>query len=376
MKELLPDLNSAVWDELKFALRTGRTTPLIVDVRSEKEALEEPIPLSVNIPILRDTERHQVGLKYKQEGSAKALELGHQLVSGETKAQRVKAWQGAIDAGARWVCCWRGGLRSQITQGWLSDAGTKISRVQGGAKALRRCALQVFESLNPNHFAYVLHGRTGVGKTDLLREFESPSLCFVDLEAIANHRGSSFGLRLGAVQPRQVLFESELALRIAGAHANQQHLLLEGESRLIGKCALPLHFYELMDSAPAVFLTASQEVRLENLYREYVLEPLKHNSAEMVLEVYLKHLKRIQKRLGGLKYAEIQEQLEKAFKDPLGESHRDWIDNLLTSYYDRLYDYSRERLKGRIVFEGSRNEVIEFLEGSAHEEKANVRIKN
>ena len=137
--------------------------------------------------------------------------------------------------------CWRGGLRSEITQRWLAEVGIDYPRIQGGYKALRRWLLETFEHLCSTHPLLVIGGKTGCAKTRLLVEGNNgkPFHSAVDLEGLANHRGSAFGRRPGG-QPTQLAFEIALSIDFFKASQRQSGpILIEDESRLIGRCALP-----------------------------------------------------------------------------------------------------------------------------------------
>ena len=113
-------------------------TPMI-DVRAPIEFASGALPFAANLPLMADEERHQVGICYKEQGQQAAIELGHQLVSGDLKAQRVKAWQDFMAANPNAVLyCARGGLRSQLSQEWLAEAGIECPKVEGGYKSSAR----------------------------------------------------------------------------------------------------------------------------------------------------------------------------------------------------------------------------------------------
>src|SRR5690606_38752546 len=147
--------------------------------------------------------------RYKQLGQDAAIELGHRLVSGETKARRVAAWaEFAQNNPSGYLYCFRGGLRSQISQQWLEElTGVRYPRVIGGYKAMRAFLLGALQSAITECRFVVLGGLTGTGKTDVLRQLDNS----IDLEAHAHHRGSSFGRHANA-QPSQIDFENRLAI--------------------------------------------------------------------------------------------------------------------------------------------------------------------
>jgi len=331
------------------------TETTFIDLRAPAEFAMGAVPGAINLPLLLDQERHAVGTTYKQQGSQAAVALGEKLVSGAIRRERIASW---IDTAAThrqtWLYCWRGGLRSQIAQSWLAASGVDVPRVDGGFKALRHCCLAVLERAAREKSWLILAGRTGSGKTILIRE-QTDS---IDLEGLANHRGSSFGGR-DRGQPTPVNFENSLAvayLRLPG-----DRLLLEDESRTIGRLALPAVWHERMQQAPVVVLERSVAERVANIRREYVDEPLASGtSASELHERYTAALGRIHKRLGGMRHREVTASLAMGFS---AGDHERWIEQLLRWYYDPMYDYQLEQKQQRIIARGSIGEIRQFLAG-------------
>ena len=335
-------------DDCAAILGCGR--PLI-DVRAPSEYARGALPEAVNLPLLYDEERAAVGTTYKRRGRAAAIELGHRLVSGDAKRARIEAWrafvEGHPDAA---IYCARGGLRSEIAQSWLADAGLRQARVAGGFKALRRHCLDVLEGVGERRFVLV-GGRTGSGKTSVLVNARAS----IDLERLANHRGSAFGA-LPTPQPPPVAFENALAVELMRLPRDEP-IVLEDESRTIGRLAIPERLYEAMRHAPIALIEADDDTRAANIYREYVLEaeqPRSHLAAS---------LKRIERRLGGVRYSEIKALMDQAFDTgatawPL---HRRWIVRLLNDYYDPMYDYQLAAKADRVRIRGNAAEIAAAL---------------
>jgi tRNA 2-selenouridine synthase len=325
-----------------------------IDLRSPGEFSTGAVPGAVNLPLLNDDERHQVGLTYKAEGQAAAIALGETLVSGPVKDARLAAWLAFIeDHPDTWLYCWRGGLRSRTVQGWLREAGMSIERVPGGFKALRQRCLEVLDAAPGTRPWLVLGGRTGTGKTVVLNEASGS----IDLEGLANHRGSAFGAALSP-QPTPVNFENALA--VDWLNHDHPYLLLEDESRTIGRLAVPPAWHAQMQAAPVVILEADLESRAAHIAEEYVAEPLALGVSETSLAESLQgSLDRIQRRLGGLRHRQVSEQLADGFRT--GE-HGPWIQSLLSWYYDPMYDYQLEKKEARVIFRGDRQAVREFLD--------------
>ena len=343
----------------------GNPEIAIIDVRSEGEFEKAHFGNTVNIPILSDAHRHDVGLTYKVDGSDAAKVLGHQLVSGEYKEEMIQRWCEAIESRRQQpalIFCWRGGLRSRLAQEWVYQNGGEVIRVEGGYKALRHEALKALE--NPPPFI-VLSGMTGAGKTRLLHQLDS----YVDIEGIAKHRGSAFGWHFGASQPQQASFENQLALAFYLASGNY---VLEDESPNIGRCHLPDHIYARMAEAPMVMIDTPVRLRALEIYSEYIQAP---QAGGVLLEDlenrFLQNMEKIRTRLGGLECEHIKDLLKKAFaadamdEDSI-EAHLDWIARLLMIYYDKRYLYALSRKSRPTLFKGSWQECLDFLKDLQH----------
>ena len=330
-----------------------RDRPLI-DVRSPVEFARGRVPGAVNLPLLADEERDAVGKEYKARGRDAAVALGHRLVGDDVRASRVAAWHDFAAAHPEAVItCWRGGLRSEIAQTWLAEAGIELPRVAGGVKALRRFGLDVIEESSAQRRFVLVGGRTGTGKTLVVRN--APA--HVDLEALANHRGSAFGA-FPTPQPPPVTFENALAVALLRLPAGEP-IVVEDESRTIGRLALPESLYEAMGRAPIALLDVEYAQRVDNIYQEYVLDAVE---PEEHLPI---RLARIEPRLGGVRYREVAELMRSAFEatdpDEQRATHHRWIERLLRYYYDPMYDYQLKGKMDRVVMSGGVDEVAAYL---------------
>jgi tRNA 2-selenouridine synthase len=327
-----------------------------IDLRSPGEFAAGAVPGAVNLPLMTDDERHQVGLTYKAHGQEAAIALGESLVGGATREARLTGWEAFAHAHPdAWLYCWRGGMRSEVVQRWLAERGVRMPRVPGGFKALRHCCLDALESAADPAGQLpwvVLGGRTGTGKTRLLARVPGS----IDLEGLANHRGSAFGAAL-TPQPPPVAFENALA--VAWMRHDAPALVLEDESRTIGRLALPASWHAAMQRAPLVLLEVELATRIRHITEEYVWEPLAAGLAAVSLEARLQNaLDRIRRRLGGLRHREVSAELAAAFET--GE-HSAWIERLLVWYYDPMYDYQLEGKRSRLLFIGDASETEAFL---------------
>ncbi len=348
----------------------------LLDVRAPVEYQQGAFPLTRNVPLLDDDERHQVGLCYKTRGQDKAIELGYELVSGDVKSARLEAWEAFFrNRPHAALYCFRGGMRSKITQQWLYEkTGIKYPRIKGGYRALRRFLLQQLEVTSDQLSFYLLSGRTGVGKTLLLHRIEQK----IDLEGIFHHRGSVFGTHVSP-QPSQIDIENVLSIQLLKfQHRGISTLLLEDESANIGARRIPETVFNQMRSAPILLLDADPEERVDIIFDEYITQSLDEHNAfwaaggndnqgfEKWSEYLLTALDKIQRRLGG----KAHQALKKIMQDALhqqqinGETvyHRDWIARLLFEYYDPMYDYQLSKKSHRIVFSGNKTEMLKYLE--------------
>jgi len=337
--------------ELLALLRCN--TPFL-DVRAPVECARGTVPGAVNLPLLTDAERARIGITYKQQNHEAAVKVGHRLVSGEVRAARVARWVEFVQCHPdAWMFCWRGGERSAIVQQWLAEAGLTVPRVAGGFKALRQtCLALLAEAPDDSKPWVILSGRTGSGKTELLRTLPNA----IDLEGLARHRGSAFGAR-DEVQPPPVTFENLLA--VAWLQHRQRTLVLEDESRTIGRLALPETWHQRMQGAPVVVLETPFEARCAKIVREYVDEPLAAgNDARILHARYTDALSRIERRLGGLRRAQIQVALDEGFAT---NRHAPWVGLLLEWYYDPMYDHQLANKRARVQMQGPADAVRAFL---------------
>ena len=331
-------------------------TPFI-DLRSPIEFAKGTFPQSVNLPILNNDERAEVGKTYKHHGNAAAVELGHRLISGDHKKIRVSRWKKFIDKNpASYLYCMRGGKRSQIAKSWLSDEGISVPVVDGGYKALRNTAIEILNSVKKDQKNWViLAGRTGTGKTAILRDLNSA----IDLESHAMHRGSAFG-GLFKEQPTAINFENNLASEYIKHKSNI--LFLEDESRRIGKLIIPNVWYRRMKESKIIIIDLTLEERIRNIAKEYVYDPLKNGLSKKNLNKLLQSsLVKIRKRLGLMLYNEISLKIQNILIDSCEFYHEEWIKELLVNYYDPMYDYQLEIKKNRCLLKSNKSEVIKFL---------------
>ena len=305
----------------------AKTYP-VFDVRSPGEYIHAHFPGAHSLPLFTNEERAIIGTAYKQETREKAIKLGLDFF-GLKMRKMVEEVESIINTHQKGigksivVHCWRGGMRSAAVA-WLLDMyGYKVYTLAGGYKAYRTWVLQQFET--PYQFN-ILGGYTGSGKTIVLEELQRLGHTVIDLEGLANHKGSAFGGIGEKPQPGQEMFENLLAGELfykTHQDINQSEntsIWLEDESQRIGSVMVPGSIWNTMRESPLFFMDISFEERLQYLVRTYgVFEK----------EKLVNSIMRIQKRLGGL---ETKNAINFLLENNVTESFR-----ILLHYYDKLY---------------------------------------
>ncbi|MGK7909501.1 MAG: tRNA 2-selenouridine(34) synthase MnmH [Synechococcus sp.] len=293
----------------------------ILDVRSPGEFARAHIPGAMNFPLFSDEERAEVGTCYKHEGREQAVELGFEIVGPKCASFVKRAKRLAGDRQVR-LHCWRGGMRS-ASMGWLlQTAGLKVSLLEGGYKAFRGWCLQQLQLPRP---VILLGGMTGSGKTYILQALERLGEQIIDLEGLANHRGSSYGALGLPDQPSTEQFENKLAMEWHQLDPRRR-VWLEAESRAVGSCRIPAAVFAQMEAAPVIRVRRSRQERIETISEMY---------GESDIEGLIAATQRIRKRLGGQRTQTAIAHLEQGEVLPA-------IDAILP-YYDKTYTYDLER---------------------------------
>lgn len=303
--------------DVETFLELRKTIP-VVDVRSPAEFQQGRIPGAFNIPLMENAERAVVGTVYKHNGKQPAILKGLELAGPKLKeyirnAKKIPNNNNFI------VHCWRGGMRSGFLSWLLEFYGFRVYVLKGGYKAFRK---RMMDEFTKNRTLAIVGGRTGSGKTYVLHELKKNGEQVIDLEALAHHKGSSFGALGQTTQPTQEQFENELGLELVQCN-NQRRIWLEDESRTIGNKVMPETIWKAMREAPVYFLDIPFEKRLEHIVRDYGIHPL---------EDLIAATERIAKRLGpeqskhavlALREGKLQEGLAYSLR-----------------YYDKTYEHN------------------------------------
>jgi tRNA 2-selenouridine synthase len=292
-----------------------RKTYPILDARSEGEFAQSHILGAINLPILNNEERKVIGTIYKEEGNEKAVLKGFELVGPRFHTIIIEAI--ALAPSKKVILyCWRGGMRSQILSWLLSMNGFEVFRLKGGYKVYRSYTFQLVRS---PFKLLILGGKTGTGKTVLLQHLSKMGEQVIDLEKIANHKGSAFGGIGQTNQPSVEQFENILAEELSTLNP-QKTIWVENESRSIGFNVIPTEFFYQMQNAPLIEIEKSDENRIAHIAEEY---------ANLPPDKLIEAVNKLRKRLGIQRTKEAIEAIQK-------QLNAEWISNLLI-YYDATY---------------------------------------
>lgn len=303
-----------------------RSPGVILDVRSPGEYTQGHIPGAIAFPLFTDEERAQVGICYKQTGRDRAVELGMRIAGPKFADFIARARVLAPDGWVR-MYCWRGGMRSAGVAWVLEMGGFRVFLLEGGYKAFRRWGRSQFAV--PQKII-ILGGMTGTGKTDILNALTASGEQTLNLEDLANHRGSSYGALGQPPQPTNEQFWNLIAVRWS-QFQGRQPVWIEAESKRIGICRVPQEIFQQMEQAPVIEVRRSRSERLSLLVELY-------GTANR--EDLIRATQRIRKRLGGLMTQDAiglieQEKLSEAF-------------DLILRYYDKTYTYDLQKRRGSV----------------------------
>lgn len=238
---------------------------IIFDVRSPIEFEKGHIPQAHNLPLFSDEERARVGTMYKQHGKQDAIDLGLEIVGPKMSAIVREVRQHTAGEKHIFIHCFRGGMRSKSVAWLLELCGFQVTLLQGGYKAFRKWITAQFSKSYP---LVVLGGLTGSAKTEILHAIQEKGESVLDLEGLANHKGSAFGALGCEEQPTQVQFENDLGMTLF-LYTDAQRIWVEDESRTIGRRVIPHHFWPQMRSTTVLFLERTMDDRLDHLMSGY-----------------------------------------------------------------------------------------------------------
>jgi tRNA 2-selenouridine synthase len=240
----------------------------LIDARTPAEYALDHIPGAVSAPVLSDAERAEVGTLYKQVSPFEAKKLGAALIA-QNVARHVETLFRGKDSNRRpLVYSWRGGKRSGAMAHILREIGWDARTLEGGYRAYRRWVVEQLETLPVEMPFTVVHGPTGSGKSRLLAALARAGAQVLDLEALAQHRGSVLGGLPHAPQPTQKWFESQLLAELDRVD-RARPVFVEGESKKIGEIQVPEALMARMRASPCIVLDTDVEARITLLLEEY-----------------------------------------------------------------------------------------------------------
>lgn len=300
----------------------------IIDVRAPAEFAEDHLPGAISLPVLDDEERARVGTIYKQVSSFTARKLGAALVSRNA----AKHLEGPLaDKPGGWrplVYCWRGGQRSGSFAIILAQIGWRVETIAGGYKAWRALVVKALYDTPVASPVVVLDGNTGTAKTALLQRLAAQGVQVIDLEGLAQHRGSLFGHMPGG-QPSQKAFECALAMALSLLDPARP-VVVEAESAKVGDLRLPPHLWAAMGKAPRVIIEAPLAERARYLTRAY---------ADIVADG-----DRLAEVVGLLRHAHSRETIEAWTALAASGQFEALAHDLMQRHYDPRYEKHRARM--------------------------------
>ncbi len=296
---------------------------LLIDVRAPVEFFKGHITNAINVPLFEDSERAEIGTLYKQQGKDTAVNRGLEIVSPKMVGfvNEVKALTKNKKV---FVYCFRGGMRSNSFAWLMNTSGLNAHILHGGYKAFRNHVLEYFEQ---DKKLILLGGNTGSGKTDVLKQLAISEFQVVDLEGIANHKGSAFGSINEQKQNPQQVFENTLFQAFKMMN-EELPILLEDESQSIGYNKIPHGLWLQMKKATIIKLNIPFEVRVQKLVLDYTTFDINALKACVV---------KISQQLGTLN--------TKLCLQHLDEGHLADVARLSLLYYDKAYNYNYDKNK-------------------------------
>ncbi|SFM04230.1 tRNA 2-selenouridine(34) synthase MnmH [Salibacterium qingdaonense] len=327
-----------------------------IDVRSPSEFGEYALPGAVNIPLFTDEERAHVGTTYKQGGKEQAVKEGLKIAGPKLHDHYEKMKE--VEAGAAGkeivVYCWRGGMRSRSFVSTMQMLGVSCTQMQGGIRSWRKKVMAALEEEKQSRRRYiVITGGTGTAKTVMLHQLQKEGWPVIDLEGLANHRGSAFG-NIGLKQKSQKQFEFDLWKRLEELR-DSPYVVIEGESRRIGNINLPDFLMEGKAAGTRLNVQLPMKERVEVIKETY--DPDSHHHE------ILRAVERIEKNM--------PEDVRGRIHEALGQNrYEDVVENLLIHYYDPRYKKAFEQYEQEavIINEPSPSQNLEKIRGYLQKE--------
>lgn len=299
-----------------------------IDVRSPSEYEDDTITGAVNIPLLNDEERKQVGTTYVQVGKTEAKRLGVKLISPKMSDMFEQVIDLKYKHGQIAAFCARGGYRSTYFASVFSSIGIPVLQIEGGYKSYRSEVIDALPKLNDKVNYIMLNGNTGVGKTNILQSLRNLGCSVLDLEGAANHRGSLLGsIGIGKCNS-QKKFETKIYDQLM--NANDNYVFVEAESQKIGSVTIPKFISDKMRNGVQIFVEAGIEDRIENLKKDYILNDDWKTESIKAMDMLNKYISK--------------EKLE-TLKNEISLGNFDLVaKELMEKYYDPMYNFKSDKI--------------------------------
>lgn len=328
---------------IQQALELNKEDTIFVDVRSPKEYTEDHILGAVNMPLLDDEERAIIGTLYKQEGKAQAVDKGYEYVAPKLDQLRqeleklTSAYKNVI------IYCFRGGMRSGSVVEFAKSHKLNVQKLENGYKSYRNFVLEYLQNIQEQFKFVVLHGNTCVGKTDILTELQKQGLNTIDLEYLAKNSGSVFGdIYYNDEKVNQKYFESQLFSKLKSYEKTSDKLIyMESESRKIGRCYLSKEFWQMMQEAHHILVTANIESRVQRSVHDY---SLKSNNCDKAL---IDSVYKLKDSLGTQTVKSMEQKI-------LEKDYAYTAKYLMENYYDRLYEHSEKKYQYELAIDSGK----------------------
>lgn len=327
---------------------------ILIDVRSPKEYSEELIPGAINIPSLLDDERAEVGTAYVRISKEKAKEIGIEKISKRLPLIFKEINELSKKYDKLIFYCARGGMRSTTLEVLFNSLGYKTLKLEGGYKAYRQYILNNIANKNENIKYIVLHGRTGEGKTKILEKLEEKGYSVLNLERLADHKGSFFGGLCEEKKQSQKRFDGEIFNYLV--NNKKGYFLVESESKRIGDLYVPEPIYNCILTGTHIFISTSMENRVKIILEDYSkasIPELEECLLKVARYISKERYNRYHSLLIENKLAELSEILMKEYYDPLYDKGID------KHTYDLEINYSN--------IDEAVDKVIEFLKEKGYE---------
>ncbi|MEM9283650.1 MAG: tRNA 2-selenouridine(34) synthase MnmH [Verrucomicrobiota bacterium] len=299
----------------------------IIDVRSPSEFAEDHLSGAVNLPVLDDEQRSEVGTVYKQESAFEARKIGAAMTSAQISRHLASHFASKSNDYHPLIYCWRGGQRSGSLATILSEVGFRVDVLEGGYKAYRREVVSAIERMARDLRLVVLNGYTGAGKTKVLELLSLQGAQVIDLEGMAQHKGSVFGGDLEHPQPSQKRFESLIYDSLLAVDLGRP-ILIEAESAKIGRLNLPNPLWQKMKASPVIEIETPRPIRARYLTEDY--------------QEWLGDIGRIEKTLDRLQPFHSKERLLTWKRMARNREWESLVEELLLHHYDQKYTVGGE----------------------------------